>query len=86
MGADHLYTFISRRVQPLRWREVTMWRYSGPSCPDRSFSAELADAEVDTRVRRILALGVNRHSVSDPVPLRDGVVSPWVRSLGLISA
>jgi hypothetical protein len=28
-----------------------MWRYPGPSCPNRSFSAELADAEVDTQVR-----------------------------------
>jgi hypothetical protein len=38
---------------------VTIWRYLGPSCPDRSFLNELADAEVDTWVRRILALGVN---------------------------
>jgi hypothetical protein len=55
-----------------------MWRYPGPSCPNRSFSAELIDAEVDTQVRKILALGVNRHSGSSLIPLRDGVVSPWV--------
>jgi hypothetical protein len=63
-----------------------MWKYSGPSCPDRSFSAELADVEVDTWVQRILALGVNQHSNSGPVPLRDGVVSPWVSPLGLFFA
>jgi hypothetical protein len=55
-----------------------MWRYPGPSCPNRSFSAELIDAEFDTQVRKILALGVNRHSGSSLIPLRDGVVSPWV--------
>jgi hypothetical protein len=63
-----------------------MWRYSGPSYPDRTFSAKLANVEVDTRVQRILALRVNRHSGSDPDPLRDGVVSPWVSPLGLVSA
>jgi hypothetical protein len=55
-----------------------MWRYPGPSCPNCSFSAELIDAEFDTQVRKILALGVNRHSGSSLIPLRDGVVSPWV--------
>jgi hypothetical protein len=59
MGRYLLRTFIDYRVQPLWWREVTMWRYSGPSYPDRTFSAKLADVEVDTRVQRILALRVN---------------------------
>jgi hypothetical protein len=63
-----------------------MWRYLGPSYPDRSFSAELTNAEVDTWVQRILALGVNRHSGSSLVPLRDRVISPWVSPLGLIPA
>jgi hypothetical protein len=36
-----------------------MLRYPGPSCPDRPFLAEIADLEVDTRVRKILALWVN---------------------------
>jgi hypothetical protein len=61
-----------------------MWRYPGPSCSDRSFLAELTDAEVDSWVRRILGLGVNRHSGYGPVPLRDEVVSPWVSLLRLI--
>jgi hypothetical protein len=59
MGTALLCTFIGRCIQPLWQREVTMWSYPGPSCPDRSFSAVLADAEVDTQVQRILALGVN---------------------------
>jgi hypothetical protein len=83
-GVDLLHTFVDRHVQPLRWREVTMWSYPGPSCPNHSFSAELVDEEVDTRVQRILVLRVNQHS--SPVPLWDGVVSPLVSPLGLISA
>jgi hypothetical protein len=63
-----------------------MWRYPGLSCPNHFFSIELADADVDTRVRMILALRVNRHSSSGPVPMRDGVSSPWLSSLGLVSA
>jgi hypothetical protein len=76
MGADLLRNFIDHRVQLVQWWEVRMWRYLGPNNPDRSFTTELADVEVDTRVRRILALRVNRHSGSGPVHLRDGVVSP----------
>jgi hypothetical protein len=75
MSMDLLHTFIGRHIQPLRRRQVTMWRYPRPSCPDCSFSAELVDAEVDTRVQRILALGVNRYSSSSPVPLWDGVAN-----------
>jgi hypothetical protein len=63
-----------------------MWMYSGPSCPDCSFSVELVDAEVNTRVRRILALEVNRHSGFGLICLWDWVISPWVSSLGPISA
>jgi hypothetical protein len=48
IAADLLRTFISYHVEPLRRREVTMWRYLGPNSPDRPFSAELGDMEVDT--------------------------------------
>jgi hypothetical protein len=58
LGADILRTFLSRRVQPLRQWEMTMRRYPGLGCLDRSFSAELMDMEVDARVRKLLALGV----------------------------
>jgi hypothetical protein len=36
-----------------------MWMYPGPSCPDRSFSTELDDAEIDTQIWRILALSTH---------------------------
>jgi hypothetical protein len=63
-----------------------MWRYPVPSCPDRTFSVELVGVDVDSQVQRILALRVHRHSGSAPIPLRDGVVTPWVILLGPIAA
>jgi hypothetical protein len=53
-GMDLLWTFISHRTQPLRWWEMPIWIYPGPSCPDRSFSVELGNAEIDVRIGRIL--------------------------------
>jgi hypothetical protein len=47
MSAHLLWTFISRHVQPLRRREMIMWMYLGPSYPNRSFFAELDDAEIN---------------------------------------
>jgi hypothetical protein len=82
-GADLLRTFVSCRIQLLRWREMTMWRYLGPDCPNHSFQAKLGDAEVDTHVWGILALGVDRRTGPNSVSLRDGVVSPWVSPLEL---
>jgi hypothetical protein len=63
-----------------------MWLYPGPNCPYRSFSAELDNAEIDIWIRRILALGAHRNSGSSPIPLREGVVMPWVGLLELASA
>jgi hypothetical protein len=60
-----------------------MWMYLGPSCPDRPFSAELSDTEINTRIRRVLAHGFDLNLVFGPIPLREGVDSPWVSSLGL---
>jgi hypothetical protein len=62
---------------------MVMWRYPGPDCLDRSFQAELGDAELDTRVQGILALGVNRRTSPSLVSLREGVISPWVSQLKL---
>jgi hypothetical protein len=83
MGVDLLRTFVSYRIQLLRWREMRMWRYPGPGCPDHSFQAKLGDAEVDTHVRGICALGVDRRTGPNSVSLREGVVSPWVSPLEL---
>jgi hypothetical protein len=58
MGADLLQTYFSRWVQTLRQREMTMWMYLGPSCPDHSFSEELGDMEINTQICWVLAHGV----------------------------
>jgi hypothetical protein len=57
MGADLLRTFFSCRVRSLRQWETTMWRYPGPSCPDRPFSKELGDMEINTQSHMVLAHG-----------------------------
>jgi hypothetical protein len=81
---DLLQTFVSRRIQPLRRWEGTMWVYPGPGCPDRSFSAVLDDAKVDAQIRRVLVLGANWNSGPSPTALREGAISPWVSPLKLI--
>jgi hypothetical protein len=83
MGTALHQTFFSHRVQPLRQRGMTMWVYLGPSCPDRPFSVELGDMEVNTRIQGVLAHGVDQNLGSGLIPLREGVDNPWVSSLGL---
>jgi hypothetical protein len=63
-----------------------MWMYPRPSCSDRSFPVELDDAKIDTRIWRLIALGPHRNSDPSPIPLREGVVNPWVSPLKLILA
>jgi hypothetical protein len=58
--------------------------YPGPSCPDRSFSAELDDTKINAQIHGILVHGANHNSSPSPVPLRDGVANPWVSLLELI--
>jgi hypothetical protein len=52
--------------------------YPGPSCPDRPFSAELDDMEIDPRIWGVLAHGANKKFGIGTVPLSKGVVNPWV--------
>jgi hypothetical protein len=75
-GADLLQTLFNRWVQPLCQREMTMWMYPGPSCPDCPFFEELGDTEVNTWVRGVLAHGAILNLGTGPVPLREGVDSP----------
>jgi hypothetical protein len=84
MGVDLLQTFVSCRVQPLRQQGMTMWMYPGPSCPSHPFSVELGDTENNTQIRGVLAHGADLNFGSSPVPLREGVESPWVSLLKLI--
>jgi hypothetical protein len=64
---------------------MTMWMHMGPGCPDLPFSTELGDSEINTRVREILAHGVDQNFGSGSVPPREGVESPWVSLLKLNS-
>jgi hypothetical protein len=43
-----------------------MWMYPGPICPDRPFSTELRDAEINTRIQGVLANGVDMNFGSGP--------------------
>jgi hypothetical protein len=73
-----LQTFFSRRIQPLRQREVASWMHPGPSCPDHLFSAELGDTEINTQIRGVIAPGANLSLGFGPVALRERVDSSWV--------
>jgi hypothetical protein len=63
-----------------------MWMCLGPSCLDRPFSEELGDAEINTRIHRVLAHGVILNPGASPAPLREGVdstrVSPFAIAFG----
>jgi hypothetical protein len=60
-----------------------MGMYTRPSCPDHPFDKELENTGVNTRIRGVLAHGVDHSFGSIPVPLREGVDSPWVSLLEL---
>jgi hypothetical protein len=58
--------------------------YPGTSCPDRPSSEELSAAEVGPRIHKVLYLGVNPNSSAGPIPLRRGIASVRVSTLGLV--
>jgi hypothetical protein len=60
MGMNLLQTFVSHHVQPLRQREMTIWMYPGSSYPDRPFSVELGDTEINTQIRGVSLTGLIR--------------------------
>jgi hypothetical protein len=62
-----------------------MGMYPGPSCPDRSSHEELSAAEVDARIHKVVDLGSNPNHRVSPVPLRRGVTSARVSTLGPVS-
>jgi hypothetical protein len=78
MGVDLLWTFFSHWVQPLHQRKMTMWMYTGPSCPNRPYSKELDNVEINTCIHRVLAHGVDLDPGAGPAPLREGVDSTRV--------
>jgi hypothetical protein len=78
MGVNLLLTFFSRRVQSLHQGATTMWMYPKPSCPDRPFSEELGDVEINTQIHKVLAHGADLNPGAGPAPLREGVDNPRV--------
>jgi hypothetical protein len=82
-GVDLLRTFFRRCVQLLRQREMTLWMYTGPSCPNRPFSTHLDDTDINTQIWGILAYVANLDFGSGPVPLRERVKNPWVSPVEL---
>jgi hypothetical protein len=52
-----------------------MWLYPWPRCPDHPFSDELGDAEVNTRICKVLDHGANLNPGASPAPLGEGVAS-----------
>jgi hypothetical protein len=55
-----------------------MWMYPRPSCPDGPFSEELDDVEINIRIHRVLAHGVDLSLGAGLAPLREGVDSNMV--------
>jgi hypothetical protein len=83
MGVNLLWTFVSRRIQPLRQLEITIWMYPGLSCPGHPFSVELDDMEINTQIRGGPCSLADQNFGSGLVFLREGVVSPWESLLEL---
>jgi hypothetical protein len=52
-----------------------MWLYPRPSCPDHSFSEELSDVEINTRIHKVLDHGADLNPRAGPAPLGEGVAS-----------
>jgi hypothetical protein len=61
-----------------------MYLYLEPSWLDHPFVEELSAVEVDSRIHKVLDLGVNPNPRASPVPLHDGVARARVSMLGPI--
>jgi hypothetical protein len=59
-----------------------MWMYPVPSCPDHTSTEELCTVEVDSRIHKVLDLGLNLNPGAGPVPLWRGVTSARVSMIG----
>jgi hypothetical protein len=59
-----------------------MGMYPGPNCPNRPSLEELSTVEVDARIHKVLDLGVSPNPRVGPIPLRRGIASARVSTLG----
>ena len=53
-GVRVFHTLFRRQVAPLAERTRPMWKYNGPTDPDRVSSEELSNDEVWSRLGRVL--------------------------------
>ena len=79
-GVRVFHTFYRRRVASLVERSRPMWRYGGPSDPDRASPEGLPDDEVWSRLDRVLQLKPKEKVEGKPIPLNASVVSRLVCS------
>jgi hypothetical protein len=78
IGTHLLRTFFGHRILPL-WQQVTkIWLYPRPSYPDRSFSEEFSETEVNTQIHKVLDHGADLNPRAGPAPLREGATSTRV--------
>jgi hypothetical protein len=56
-GADTIYCWISRRIQPLQYRPSLMCEYSGIDDPQLYSKEELSAEEIELRIRNIIKVG-----------------------------
>jgi hypothetical protein len=68
----------SNTYDVFRQQMTKMWLYLGPSDPDHSFSEELSDGEINTRILKVLDHGVNLNSGASPDSFRERVANTRV--------
>ena len=73
-GVRVFHTLYRCRVAPLAERAQPMWRYGGPSNPDRASSEELPDDEVWSHLDQVLQLKPKEKVDGKPGPLNASVV------------
>jgi hypothetical protein len=56
-GADTIYCWVSRRIQPLQYRPGLMCEYSGVDDPQRYSKEEPSAEEIEFRIRNIIKVG-----------------------------
>ena len=72
------HTLYRRWVLPLAERTQLMWKYNGPTDPDRVSSEELPDDEVWSRLGQVLQLRPKDTVVGKPIPFNASVLSNLV--------
>jgi hypothetical protein len=56
-GADTIYRWISRRIQPLQYCTALMCQYNGINDPQCYTKEELTSEEIERRIRNIIKIG-----------------------------